>query len=150
MERFTELFGDLLFLVYHCFDRIVIHGYLSGLSRPEQVVYFLRQVLGLPVVDKQVLSQRTNDYKGWVEAYARHHHIPIEWAEKGVRKEVYVLPALRRMEKKMPLASTSCSAAWNWAYLPHQRAQVSEPGPKLPHPGPPAQPLYPRLFLHSG
>jgi hypothetical protein len=100
MERFIQLFADFLSLVYHCFDRIVIHGYLSGLSRPEQVVYFFRQVLGLPVVSKEVLSQRTNDYRGWVEAYARNHKIPMEWAEKGTRKEDYVLPALRRMEKK--------------------------------------------------
>jgi hypothetical protein len=100
MERFTQLFADLLVFVYHCFDRIVIHGYLSGLSRPEQVVYFFRQVLGIPAVDKEVLSQRTNDYRGWVEAYARNHKIPMEWAEKGTRKEDYVLPALRRMEKK--------------------------------------------------
>ena len=38
METFAQLFGDLLVFVYHCFDRIVIYGYLSGLSRPEQVV----------------------------------------------------------------------------------------------------------------
>ena len=38
MELFTKLFGNLLTFVYHCFDRIVIHGYLSALSRPEQVV----------------------------------------------------------------------------------------------------------------
>jgi len=100
MERFIQLFADLLSLVYHCFDRIVIHGYLSGLSRPEQVVYFFRQVLGIPVVSKEILSQRTNDYRDWVEAYARNHKIPIEWAEKGTRKEDYVLPALRRIEKK--------------------------------------------------
>jgi hypothetical protein len=100
MELFTRLFGDLLTLVYHCFDRIVIHGYLSGLSRPEQVVYFVRQVLGIPVVSKEVLSQRTNDYRDWVEAYARNHSIPMEWAEKGLRKEEYVLPALRRTEKR--------------------------------------------------
>jgi len=100
MERFIQLFADFLSLVYHCFDRIVIHGYLSGLSRPEQVVYFFRQVLGIPVVSKEVLSQRTNDYRDWVEAYARNHNIQIEWAEKGIRKEDYVLPALRRMEKK--------------------------------------------------
>lgn len=99
MELFAKLFESLLLFVYHCFDRIVIHGYLSGLSRPEQVVYFFRQVVGIPIVDKEVLSRRTNDYQAWVEAYARNHHIPIEWAEKGVRKEEYVLPALRRMEK---------------------------------------------------
>ena len=99
MELFAKLYSSLLVFVYHCFDRIVINGYLSGLSRPEQVVYFFREVLGIPVVDKEVLSQRTNDYQNWVEAYARNHKIPIEWAEKGVRKEDYVLPALRRMEK---------------------------------------------------
>jgi hypothetical protein len=99
MELFTQLFGDLLAFVYHCFDRIVIHGYLSGLSRPEQLVYFFREVLGIPMVSKEVLSQRTNDYQGWVEAYARNHQIPIEWAEKGLRKEDQVLPALRRLEK---------------------------------------------------
>jgi hypothetical protein len=100
MDAFTRLFGNLLVFVYHCFDRIVINGYLNGLSRPEQVVHFVRQVLGIPVVDKEVLSKRTNEYQSWVEAYARNHKLPIEWAGKGVRKEDYVLPALRRMVKK--------------------------------------------------
>src|ERR1700692_1832894 len=100
MELFQTLFDELLLFVYHCFDRIVINGYLSGLSRPEQVVHFFREVNGIPVVSKEVLSQRTNDYQTWVEAFARNHKIPIEWAEKGVRKEDYVLPALHRMEKK--------------------------------------------------
>jgi hypothetical protein len=67
-EAFTRLFGSLLVFVYHCFDRIVINGYLNGLSRPEQVVHFVREVLGIPVVSKEVLSRRTNDYQGWVEA----------------------------------------------------------------------------------
>jgi hypothetical protein len=100
MELFTKLFGDLLLFVYHCFDRIVIHGYLSGLSRPEQVVHFFRKVVGIPVLSKEILSQRTADYQNWVEAFARNHNIRIEWAEKGVRKEDYVLPWLRRITKR--------------------------------------------------
>jgi len=99
MELFAKLFGSLLVFVYHCFDRIVIHGYLSGLSRPEQVVYFFRQVIGVPVVDKEVLSQRTQQYQSWVEAFARNHQTPIEWAEKGVRKEDHVRRWLRTMER---------------------------------------------------
>ena len=86
METFTKLFGSLLVFVYHCFDRIVINGYLNGLSRPEQVVYFFRQVLGIPVVSKEVLSERTNDYQKWVEGYARNHGrnhgIPIRMRRK--------------------------------------------------------------------
>jgi hypothetical protein len=64
------------------------------------VVHFVRQVLGIPVVSKEVLRRRTDDYRNWVEAYARHQHIPIEWAQKGLRKEDYVLPALHRMERR--------------------------------------------------
>jgi len=100
MELFTLLFGDLLAFVYHCFDRIVIYGYLSGLSRPAQVVHFLRNVVGVATVSKEVLSGRTADYQAWVEAYARNHRLPIEWAEKGVRKEDHVLPWQRRMARR--------------------------------------------------
>ncbi|MGA3237453.1 MAG: hypothetical protein ABSG03_14220 [Bryobacteraceae bacterium] len=100
MELFAKVFSSLLVFVYHCFDRIVIHGYLSGVSRPEQVVYFFHEVLGIPMVTKEALSCRTNAYRDWVESYARNHHIPIEWAEKGRRKQDYVLPALHRLEKK--------------------------------------------------
>ena len=64
METFTKLFGRLLLFVYHCFDRIVINGYLSNLWRPEQVVCFFRQVLGIPIVSKEVLSKRTEECAG--------------------------------------------------------------------------------------
>ena len=60
MELFTLLFGDLLALVYHCFDRIVIHGYLNGLSRPEQVIHFFRQVLRLRSLSRRFLQEWTN------------------------------------------------------------------------------------------
>src|SRR6266436_7808684 len=66
MDVFSKLFGNFIAFVYHCFDRIVIYGYLSALSRPEQVVHFFRQVVGVPVVSKEVLSQRTADYQNWV------------------------------------------------------------------------------------
>jgi hypothetical protein len=100
MELFTRLFGHLLAFVYHCFDRIVIHGYLTGLSRPEHVVHFFREVGGAPVITKEILSERTNRYQSWVEAFARNHRIPIAWAEKGIRKEDFVLRWQRRMVRK--------------------------------------------------
>jgi hypothetical protein len=122
------------FLYYHCFDRIVINGYLNGLSRPEQVVHFVREVLGIPVVSKEVLSQRTNDYRNWVESFARNHKIPIEWAGKGVRKEDYVLPALRRMERRKAFGTFRISVPKyptqdpDYRILAHQTSR-----PKLSH-----------------
>jgi hypothetical protein len=60
-------------------------------------VHFFRRIVGVPVISKEVLSQRTADYQKWVESFARNHNIPIEWPEKGVRKEEYVQPWLRKM-----------------------------------------------------
>jgi hypothetical protein len=74
MGLLTQLFGDRVVFVYHCFDRIVIHGYLTGLSRLDQVAHFFRQVVGVPVITKEMLSQRTTSYQTW--AFARNHRPP--------------------------------------------------------------------------
>src|SRR6516225_8216325 len=100
MEDLVRLFGSLLALVYHCFDRVVILGYLPLLTRPENIVHFFRDVHGVGAITKEVLRQRTTEYNQWVEAFAGNHAIPMEWAEKGVRKEDYVRPWLRRMERQ--------------------------------------------------
>ena len=100
MEDFARSFGSLLAFVYHCFDRIVIRGHLPLLTRPENIVHFFRDVHGIGAITKEVLRQRTTEYNQWVEAFARNRKLPIEWAEKGVRKEDYVRPWLRRMERQ--------------------------------------------------
>ena len=100
MELSTKLSGDLLAFVYHCFDRIVIHGYVTRLRRPEYVVCFFREVVGVPVITKEILGQRTDAYQSRVEAFARKHKIPIQWPEKGTRQEDYVLRWLLRMERR--------------------------------------------------
>ena len=100
METFAKLFGSLLALVYHCFDRIVILGHLPLLTRPENIVHFFRDLHQVSTISKEVLRQRTDDYNRWVEALAQKRHLPLEWAEKGVRKEDYVRPHLRRLEHR--------------------------------------------------
>jgi hypothetical protein len=106
------------------------------LSRPEQVVHFFREVIGVPIVSKEVLGQRTNDYQNWVEAFASNHKIPIEWAQKGIRKGDYVLPWLRRMRKKSAWSSLfHFQEHGTRAHLPHQRAEVSYQGSQPPDPG---------------
>src|SRR6266511_1287768 len=99
METFMRLYGNLIVFVYHCFDRIVINGYLSMLSRPENVVYFFHKVVGISLITKEVLAQRTHDYQGWVKGFARNQNIPIQWAEKWVKKEECAEPVLRRTEQ---------------------------------------------------
>src|SRR5450631_2274876 len=99
METFTKLFGSLLLFVYHCFDRIVVNGYLNNLSRPEQVVYFFHQVLGIPVVSKEVLSQRTNDYRSWGGGIRPKPRPPDRVGRQG-REQKRLRPARYAPEKK--------------------------------------------------
>jgi len=102
METFAKLFARFLVFVYHCFDRIVIQGYLPLLTRPEHIVYFFRDVHGQYPITSQVLAQRTLQYRGWVQGYARNHKVPIRKAEKGKSKEDCVRPYLQRMERRNP------------------------------------------------
>jgi len=86
--------------LYHCFDRIVIQGYLPLLTRPEHIVHFFRDVHGQYPITPQVLAKRTLEYRGWVEAYARNHKIPIMKAE---------------MESVRRIAPGPFSSAWSGA-----------------------------------
>jgi hypothetical protein len=87
METFCKLFGSLLAFVYHCFDRIVIQGYLPLLTRPEHIVHFFRDVHGIYPITKQALAKRTREYQQWVEAFARNHRIPIQWPDDKMKKQ---------------------------------------------------------------
>jgi hypothetical protein len=99
MQLFVKLFGPFLQWFYHCFDRIVINGYLSFLTRENNVVYFFRDVGGHPALSKELLRQRTDDYRAWVQNYAAKHRIPIQWAPDGVRKQDWLKPVLRRRQR---------------------------------------------------
>jgi len=61
-----------------------------------------------------------------VEAYARNHRTPIEWAAKGVRKEDYVLPWLRRM------ANNNAGGVYFIFKSMQQRPSFRGSGPKYP------------------
>ena len=57
METFRKLFGSLLAFVDHCFDRIVIQGYLPLLTRPEHIVPFFRDVHGIYPINQRSFGQ---------------------------------------------------------------------------------------------
>ena len=100
MDKLTRLFGRSIRFTYHCFDRIVIRGYLSTLSRPENIVYFFRTIKQVECISKETLRQRTDQYLSWVNAYTQNHDIPIEWAQKDVRKKDELAPLRTRMQRE--------------------------------------------------
>ena len=100
MELFTNLFSDLLVLVYHCFDQHCHPRLFERSVTPGAGRILLSPGRRRSGGEQRGVSQRTTDYQNWVEAFARNHNIPMEWAEKGVRKEDYVQPWLRKMVRK--------------------------------------------------
>ena len=100
MEKLAGLFGRSIRFAYHCFDRIVIRGYLSTLSRPENLVYFFCTVKQVECISKEMLRQRTDQYLSWVNAYTKNNAIPISWAEKGARKKDDLAPMRARLQRE--------------------------------------------------
>jgi hypothetical protein len=99
MERLLELLGPAVQFVYTCWDRIVLNGYIERLQRPENLVYFFHDVVGIACIEPAVLEQRTNAYKAWVRRITDEQGIPVLPAPpKGVRKEDFVQPFYRRLK----------------------------------------------------
>lgn len=97
MDRLSEVLGERVQFQYTCLDRIVLHGYLTGLQRPEQLVYFFHDVVGVACIEPKVLLGRTTAYRAWVEQSTQEQGIPVLAAPKGVRKEELVRPYYGRL-----------------------------------------------------
>ncbi len=72
--------------------QIVSNGYIERLQRPENLVYFFHDVVGIACIETAVLEQRTNAYKAWVRRVTDKHGIPVLAARSGVRKEELAEP----------------------------------------------------------
>ena len=105
MERLSAVLGQAVQFVYTCWDRIVLNGYLERLQRPEYLVHFFHDVVGIPCIEPAVLEQRTNAYKAWVRQFTDERGIPVLQAPpKGVRKEDFVQPYYRRLRSGQSVA----------------------------------------------
>jgi hypothetical protein len=72
METFIKLFGSLLGLVYHCFDRIVVQGYLPLLTRQGHTVHFFGDVHGIIAIQWPDPDMKKKDMntRRWMERTA--------------------------------------------------------------------------------
>src|SRR6266702_4370262 len=98
VDRLSALPGNAVQFVYTCWDRIVLSGYIERLQRPENLIYFFQDVVGINAVEPAVLEQRTNAYKAWVLRITDERGIPLLAAPRGVKKEELVEPYYRRLK----------------------------------------------------
>ncbi len=105
MERFLELLGPAVQFFYTCWDRIVLNGYIERLQRPENLVHFFHDVVGVACIEPAVLEQRTNAYRAWVRRVTDEWDIPVLPApRKPVRNEDFVQPFYRRLKGEPGIA----------------------------------------------
>jgi hypothetical protein len=144
VDRLSEVLGERVQFRYTCLDRIVLHGYLTGLQRPEQLVYFFRDVVGIACIEPRVLAGRTASYRAQVGRYTSEQGIPILAAPQGARKEDLVRPYYGRLGPREGIACVLTS-------LETGRTFVSYTPQRLPRSG---DPSYRRIetgrkrFLH--
>jgi len=96
VERLSELLGPHVQFRCTAWDRIVLNGYLQRLQRPENLVHFFREVVGVPCVTPEVLLSRTPPYRATQARYAAEQAIPVVAAPPGGRKEEVVVLYYRR------------------------------------------------------
>jgi hypothetical protein len=104
MDRLSELLGQAVQFAYTCWDRIVLSGYIERLQRPENLIYFFQDVVGIKCIEPAVLEQRTNAYRSWVRRMTDEQGIPVLVAPRGVRKEELVEPYYRRLKDSQGVA----------------------------------------------
>ena len=137
METFIQLFGSLLSLVYHCFDRLVILAYLPLLTRAEHVVYLFRDVNGISPITPEVLRQRTRTVPtlgGVLRLVSR----PSDrmGRERGEQRRPGAAVSTAPGTEKPVRRVLHLPQHGNRAHLPLQHPQVSDRRPRLPHPAP--------------
>src|SRR5438067_11027477 len=125
MDRLLDLLGPAVQFVYTCWDRIVLNGYIERLQRPESLVYFFHDVVGIDCIEPAVLEQRTKAYKAWVRRMTDELGIPVVAAPpKGVRKEEFVQPFYCRLKTDQGIACvlTSMEQGRTFvSYTPHRK-----------------------------
>ena len=128
MDRLSEVFGERVQFRYTCLDRIVLHGYLTGLQRPEQLVYFFHDVVGVACIEPKVLLGRTSAYRAWVDQYTMGQGIQVLAAPKGVRKEEVVRPYYGKLGPREGIACVLTSLETNRTFISYTPRQTPRSG----------------------
>ena len=128
MDRLSAVFGERVQFRYTCLDRIVLHGYLTGVQRPGQLVHFFHDVVGVDCIEPKVLLGRTTAYRDWVDRYTQGQGIPVLAAPKGVRKEELVRPYYGKLGSHEGIACVLTSLETNRTFISYAPQRTPRSG----------------------
>ena len=128
MDRLSDLFGERVQFRYACLDRLVLHGYLTGLQRPGQLVHFFHDVVGVACIEPRVLLGRTTEYRDWVDRYTQGQGLPVLAASKGVRKEELVRPYYGKLGPQEGIACVLTSLENSRTFISYSPQRTPQSG----------------------
>jgi hypothetical protein len=128
VDRLSEVLGERVQFRYTCLDRMVLHGYLTGLQRPGQLVHFFHDVVGVDCIEPKVLLGRTTVYRDWVDRYTQGQGIPVLAAPKGVRKEALVRPFYGKLGPQEGIACVLTSLENNRTFISYTPQRTPRSG----------------------
>jgi hypothetical protein len=129
VDRFLQLFGRFVESSYAVWDRIVLRGYYERLQRPENIVYFFRDVIGVPCITPKVLAERTERYRKWVAGYASKRGVAIVNAPKGVRRDELVVRYYRRFRQEQGVVVILRSMEQGPTFVSYEPRRPAPSGP---------------------
>src|SRR6266568_398585 len=91
-----ELLDGHTVLDIECLDRLYLNGYVPKLQVGGQVITFLHDHLGMPIVSPAVFEQIGTRFRRAVARFADSNGIPVIKFKKGIRKAAVMEPLLRR------------------------------------------------------
>ena len=68
-------------------DRLYLNGYIPRLQAPGMFAYFVREILGMPVVSTAVVSEMTRDFVRRIERFAKDEEAELVKFSRKQRKD---------------------------------------------------------------
>jgi hypothetical protein len=104
MNAFLQHHAPAIAFSYHCFDRLLLHGYIRALQFGGSIVTFLRQRRQAKLVSPDYLRRISLDYHRWVEGQAQQAGLAIVTPPPDVRRHDWVEPYYRALEEQPGVA----------------------------------------------
>jgi hypothetical protein len=137
-----ELLDGHTVLDIECLDRLYLNGYVPKLQVGGQVVTFLHDHRGMPIVSPAVFEQVGTRFRRAVARFADSNGIPVIKFKKGIRKAAVMEPTACGPRSSTPRSTTgSCAHSWR-ATNPRRHPRSAPPSASSMVRSPAASPLH--------
>ena len=124
----NEVLDGHAVLDIQCLDRLYLSGFVQGLQTPGGVVFFLRQIRGMPIASPSLFEQIGTAFRAAMRSFADSEHIPVVRFGRGDRKVEVMRPYLDRAARTGRSQVAAIGVAQEFATVWTARQRQTDPG----------------------